>query len=84
MLKRGLLFILILILASCKSGDFDSIKGRSFEIQKTKFSRLNDWDDDDFELFDKAIKTVCESILKNPNKNEFFSLSQEVFWYNMI
>ncbi len=68
MLKRGLLFILILILASCKSGDFDSIKGRSFEIQKTKFSRLNDWDDDDFELFDKAIKTVCESILKNPNK----------------
>ena len=67
MLKRGLIFLLILFLTSCKSGDFDSIKGKQFEIRRTKFSRLNDWDDDDFELFDNAIKTVCESILKNPN-----------------
>ena len=68
MLKRGLIFILFIFLTSCKSGDFDSVKGKSFELQKTKFSRLNDWGDDDFELFDVAIKTVCESILKNPNK----------------
>ena len=68
MLKRGLLFILILLMTSCKSGDFDSISGKQFEIQRTKFSRLDDWDDDDFELFDGAVKTVCESILKNPSK----------------
>ena len=43
MLKRGLLFILILLMTSCKSGDFDSISGKQFEIQRTKFSRLNDW-----------------------------------------
>ncbi len=67
MLKRGLIFLLILLLSSCKSGDFDSIKGKQFEIRRTKFSRLNDWDDDDFELFDNAIKIVCESILKNPS-----------------
>ena len=68
MLKRGLLFILILLMTSCKSGDFDSISGKQFEIQRTKFSRLNDWDDDDFVLFDGAVKAVCESILKNPSK----------------
>lgn len=67
MIKRGLIFLLILLLSSCKSGDFDSIKGKQFEIRRTKFFRLNDWDDDDFELFDNAIKIVCESILKNPS-----------------
>ena len=30
--------------------------------------QIHEKDKNDFELFDVAIKTVCESILKNPNK----------------
>lgn len=69
MLKRGLLFVLFFILTSCsgEKGDFGRVKGTDFELQKCKYSALEDWEDDDFEGFDSAVKTVCESIIKNPN-----------------
>lgn len=74
MLKKRLFFLICLFFASCSSDveDIDVVKKSSFELQKVDFSRLNKWDGDDFNGFDKAIKKVCESISKS-QRNMFKS-----------
>ena len=66
MLRFGLVFILCAFLASCSG---DGIEGSvGFRLSKTSFNKLDDWDDDNLYLFDKAIKHVCNVIIENPNK----------------
>lgn len=70
MLKRGLIFALLLLLASCHGGEQDKNLAGSgrFSLQKTSYSDLDGWNRDDFYLFDKAVKSVCGAIVKNPNQ----------------
>ena len=70
MLKRGLIYILVLFLVSCQGKEQHGVyvPTGSFSLQKTSFSSLNGWEDDDFYLFDKAIKSVCGAITKNPRQ----------------
>ena len=80
MLKRGLIFALILVLASCRGGEQGEVVGTGgFSLQKASFSDLKGWGDDDFYLFDKAIKSVCSAIIKNPRQN----LASEHFQYSL-
>ena len=80
MLKRGLIFALLLMLASCRGGEQGEVVGSGgFSLQKVSFSDLNGWSGDDFYLFDKAIKSVCGSIIKNPRQN----LASEHFQYSL-
>lgn len=68
MLKRGLIFLIMLALSSCRGGEQDIGSG-SFSLQKVSFSELNGWEQDDFYLFDKALKSVCNAIVKNPRQS---------------
>ena len=79
MLKRGLIFALILMLASCHGEQGELVGSGGFSLQKSSFSDLNGWDRDDFYLFDKAVKSVCNSIIKNPRQN----LASEHFQYSL-
>ena len=78
MLKRGLLFFLILLLASCQGGQ-ERVGGRSFQLEKSNFSDLNGWSKDDFGSFDKALKSVCRVIVKKPQQ----TLTSEHFEYSL-
>jgi len=70
MLKRGLIFALLFLLASCRGGvREESLVGTGgFSLQKVSYSDLDGWNRDDFYLFDKAVKSVCSAIIKNPNR----------------
>lgn len=78
MLKRGLIFLLVLVLASC-SGRQERIGGHTFELQKSSFSDLSGWRNDDFLLFDKALKGVCRVIIKKTQQ----TLASEHFEYSL-
>ena len=78
MLKRGLIFFLILLLASCQGGQ-ERVGGRSFQLEKSNFSDLNGWSKDDFGSFDKALKSVCRVIVKKPQQ----TLTSEHFEYSL-
>ena len=69
MLKKVLILLIVLVFASCSKDvdDFDTEKKALFDVREKNFSDLNGWENDEFTLFDKAIKKVCESILKSPN-----------------
>jgi len=71
MLKRGLFFILVLLLASCHGGKRAEIvsPSGSVSLQKSSFSSLSGWNRDDFSLFDKALKSVCEVIINSPRQS---------------
>ena len=81
MLKRGLILCLLLLLVSCRGGEQqDTFVGTGkFSLQKSSFSALNGWKNDDFYLFDKAIKSVCGAIIKNPRQ----SLKSEHLEYSL-
>ena len=79
MLKRGLIFLFVLVLASCSGGE-KRIGQRSFELQKSSYSDLNGWNKDDFALFDKALKSVCRVIVNKPQQ----ILSSEHFEYSLV
>lgn len=69
MLKKGLVCLLFLFLTSCLRdvNDADATKSEEFSLQKRTFMDLNGWENDDFDLFDKALKKVCESVVKSSN-----------------
>lgn len=71
MLKRGLILILFFLLVSCRGGEQDGeySVSQKFEIKKASFADLQGWKNDDFYLFDKALKSVCASLIKNPRQN---------------
>ena len=81
MLRRGLILILLFALVSCQGGEQDKSRGISqrFELQKSHFSELKGWENDNFYLFDKALKSVCAAIIKNPRQN----LSSEHMQYSL-
>ena len=79
MLKRGLIFALVLMLASCHGEQSNLVGSDGFSLQKVSFSELNGWGSDDFYLFDKAIKSVCGAIIKNPRQN----LASDHFQYSL-
>lgn len=66
MLKRGLIFVFVLLLTSCHLGTREEVLSgtKGFSLQKVSFSELSGWGGDDFYLFDKAIKNVCSSLVK--------------------
>ncbi len=70
MMKRGLIYCLLILLAAC-SGDEKITqveqKAKHFEVLKSNYAELSGWNDDRFDLFDKSIKSVCKRIIKNPN-----------------
>lgn len=72
MLKKGLIFVLFLLLVSCKGDEQEGAGGvgqrARFELQKSSFSSLKGWEKDDFLLFDKALKSVCGVIVKKQQK----------------
>ena len=71
MLKRGLILILLFLLVSCRGGEQDSDYSgtQKIELKKSSFSDLKGWENDDFYLFDKALKSVCGAIVKNPRQS---------------
>lgn len=71
MLKRGLICFLLLLLASCHGGEKAGIVSStgSVSLQKSSFSSLSGWDSDNFSLFDKALRSVCGVIIKNPRQS---------------
>lgn len=77
MLRRGLIFFLLLLLTACHSGE--RIGSDKFSLQKSSFSDLSGWRNDDFYLFDKAIKNVCGALVKNPRQ----TLKSEHFEYSL-
>lgn len=81
MLKRGLIFCLLLMLVSCRGGEQQEgiVGSGKFSVQKSSFSDLDGWKNDDFYLFDRAIKSVCGSILRNPRQ----SLKSEHIEYSL-
>lgn len=81
MLKRGLIICLLVLLASCRGGEQEQafVGTGKFSVQKSSFSDLDGWKNDDFYLFDKAIKSVCGSILRNPRQ----SLKSEHIEYSL-
>ena len=66
MLRVGLVFVLFVFLTSC-SGEKKSVEENmsGFRVSKTSFSQLKGWNDDDLDLFDKTIKSVCSSVINN-------------------
>ncbi|MBR1372916.1 murein transglycosylase A [bacterium] len=49
-------------------------------MKKSNFSELKGWKDDDFYLFDKALKSVCSVIVKNPRQ----SLNSDRLSYSLL
>lgn len=68
----------MLILASC-SGKPERIGGRSFELEKVSYGDLQGWEKDDFSLFDSALKSVCQVIVKKSQQ----TLASEYFEYSL-
>jgi len=70
MLKRVLLLIVILFFSSCRKENPEvvSIESQQFELQKSSFSDLNNWKNEDLYSFDKALKDVCGIVLKKGAK----------------
>ena len=62
---------MLLLLASCHGGEKAGIVSPigSVSLQKSSFSSLSGWDSDNFSLFDKALKSVCGVIIKNPRQS---------------
>lgn len=81
MLKRGLILLILCMLVSCRGGEQESVYSVSqkFEVKKESFSNLKGWENDDFYLFDKALKSVCASLVKNPRQ----SLTSEHMEYSL-
>ena len=67
MLKRVLLFMLLIFLFSCQGEENNlvSLNNQHFKLQKSSFNALNGWRDDQLELFDKALKDVCVALKKS-------------------
>jgi membrane-bound lytic murein transglycosylase A len=82
MLKRGLLLILLL-LAGCygeeQTSTQPSVQRTSFSLQKSSFAELNGWEKDNLNLFSKALKPVCDSLLKKSQSQ----LSSEKMSYSL-
>ncbi len=65
MLRRVLLTISIVLLFSCHEKEIDIVSGGApFELEKSSFSALNGWNEDNLNGFDVALKDVC-SVIKN-------------------
>lgn len=66
MLKRVLLLIVILFFSSCRkeSPEVLPFESQHFELQKSSFSDLNNWKNEDLHSFDKVLKDVCGVVLK--------------------
>ena len=79
MLKKGLVLILCLFLFACHGGEEKVSYSGAFGLKKSNFSDLNGWNSDDFYLFDKALKNVCASLIKNPRSK----LSSEYMEYSL-
>lgn len=81
MLKRGLFLILLFLLVSCRGGEQESVYSgtQKIELKKSSFSDLSGWGNDDFYLFDRALKSVCGAIIKNPRQ----SLSSDYVEYSL-
>ena len=71
----------MLMLVSCRGGEQQNVLAPTGKVslEKVGFSALNGWNDDDFYLFDKALKSVCSAIIKNPRQ----SLKSEHFEYSL-
>ncbi len=80
MLKRGLILILLFLLVSCRGGEQEGVYAgkQKIELKKSSFSDLKGWESDDFYLFDKALKSVCGAVVKNPRQ----SLSSDYIEYS--
>ena len=70
MLKRGLILVLLFLLVSCRGGEQGGVYSgtQKIELKKSSFSDLRGWGNDDFYLFDRALKSVCGAIIKNPRQ----------------
>ncbi len=66
MLKRVLLLIVVLFFSSCRKENPEvvPVESQHFELQKSSFSDLKNWENEDLQSFDKALKDVCVTMLK--------------------
>jgi len=80
MLKRGLSFLLCLMLVSCKGDEKgEVVETPEFALQKSNFEELIDWKDESLSSFDRVLKDVCSVLLKSSKKK----LQSEKFEYSL-
>lgn len=68
MLKRGLIFALILMLTSCFGEDNQMVETGGFKLVKTDYNSLDGWENDDFNGVAQALNGVCRQLAKTPKK----------------
>ena len=57
MLRRVLLFFILVLLSSCRGEDAEKLPAevKHFELQKSSFSALNGWENEKIGAFDTAL-----------------------------
>ncbi len=70
MLRRVLLFFILVLLASCRGEDTGEMPAnvKHFELQKSSFSALKNWQVEEIGSFGKALKDVCAVMEKKTQK----------------
>ena len=82
MLKRGLIFAIGLFLVSCSGEDktVEPVVPSSFELKRSDFSALAEWEKDDFRMLGKALGDVCGALQKMRQQ----SLKSGVLEYSLV
>ncbi|MCM1322571.1 MAG: MltA domain-containing protein [Acetobacter sp.] len=81
MLRRILLSLVILLVASCRKDEVEvaPVKNQQFELQESSFSVLKNWKNEKLDSFDIPLKDVCNVMLKKTAK----SLQSEYWGYSL-
>lgn len=84
MLRRVLLFFVLVVLVSCRGEDADKlpVEVKHFELQKSSFSDLKGWNEEEIGSFNSALHGVCSVIVKKTQKmveSEYFGYSSDVY-----
>ncbi len=84
MLRRVLLFFILVLLSSCRGEDAEKLPAevKHFELQKSSFSALNGWENEKIGAFDTALKDVCSVMVKKTQKkikSEYFEYSLSAY-----
>lgn len=66
MLKNGLILLLVVFLASCRGEEQPIEQSKKFNLEKSNYETLKNWDKDNLHSFDKALRDVCQNLLKSP------------------